>query len=93
MTSGLGSMEISLLHIEATLAATKHWNQMPLPLSPGAPILLGSDVTTVPHKHVSLAVFTSADPTSSDAVTMFPYYHVKGSDVQDTVVMMCGYKE
>jgi hypothetical protein len=66
---------------------------MPLPLSPGAPIFLGSDVTTFLHKNESLAAFTSTDPTSSDAVTMFPYYCVEGSDVRDMVVMMRGYVE
>jgi hypothetical protein len=92
-TSGLGSMEISRLHVEAILAATKHWNQMPLPLSSGAPIFLGSDVTTFLHKYERLAAFTSTDPTSSDAVTMCPYYCVEGSDVRETVVMMRGYVE
>jgi len=91
-TSGLGSMEISWLHVEAISAATKPRNQMPLPLSPGAPIFLGSDVTTFLHKYESLAACTSTDPTSSDAVTMFPYYRVEGSDVRDTVVMMRGYE-
>ena len=75
------------------MAATKHWNQMPLPLCSGAPIFLGSDVTMFLHKYVSLAAFTSTDPTSSDAVTMFPYYSVEGSDVRDTVIMMRGYVE
>ena len=64
---------------------------MPLPLSPGAPIFLGSDVTTFLHKYKSLAAFTSTDPCSSDVVTMYPYYWVEGSDVRDIVVMMRGY--
>ena len=86
-------MEISRLHVEAISAATKPRNQMPLPYSPGAPIFRGSDVTTFLHKYESLAAFTSTDPTSSDAVTIFPYYCVEGSDVRDTVVMMRGYVE
>jgi hypothetical protein len=86
-------MEISRLYVEAISAATKYRNQMPLPLSPGAPIFLGSDVTTFLHKYESLAAFTSTDPTSSDAVTMFPYYCVDASNVRDTVVMMRGYVE
>jgi hypothetical protein len=54
---------------------------MPLPLSPGVPIFLGSDVTTFLQKYESIAAFTSTDPTSSDAVMTFPYYCVEGSDV------------
>ena len=83
-------MEILRLHVEAISAATKHRNQMPLPYSPGAPIFRGSDVTTFLHKYESIATFTSTDPSSSDAVTMFPYYCVEGSDVRDMVVMMRG---
>jgi hypothetical protein len=90
MTSRLGSMEISQLLEEAILAASTQWNLMPLPRSPGAPIFLGSDVTTFLHKYESLASFTSTDPSSSDAVTMFPYYCVEGSDFRDTVIMMRG---
>jgi hypothetical protein len=92
-TSGLGSMEISRLHIEAILAASTQRNQIPLPYSPGAPIFRGSDVTTILHKYESLAACTSTDPSSSDAVKMFPYYCVEVSDVRDTVVMMRGYVE
>jgi hypothetical protein len=86
-------MEISRLHVEAISAATKHRNQMPLPLCAGAPIFLGSDVMTFVHKYESLTAFTSTDPTTSDAVTLFRYYCVEGSDVRDTVAMMRGYVE
>jgi hypothetical protein len=86
-------MEISRLHVEAIAAATNHGNLMPLPLSSGAPIFLGSDVTTFLQKYESLAAFTSTNPTSSDGVTMFLYYCVEASDVRDTVVMMHGYVE
>jgi len=64
---------------------------MPLPYSPGAPIFRGSDVTTFLHKYQSLADFTSTNPASPKAVTMFPCYCVEGSGVRDTVVMMRGY--
>jgi hypothetical protein len=84
-------MEISRLHIDDISAATKHWNQVPHPLNPRAPIFLGSDVTTFLHKYQSLAAFTNTNPTSSDPIMMFPYYCVEGSDVRDTVVMMHGY--
>jgi hypothetical protein len=47
-------------------------------------------VTTFLHKYESLAAFTSTDPTSPDAVTMFPYYCVECSNVRATVVMMRG---
>ena len=83
-------MEISRLLDDAILAASTQRNQMPLPYSPGAPIFRGSDVTTFLHKYESLASFTSTDPSSSDAVMMFRYYCVDGSDVRDTVVMMRG---
>jgi len=86
-------MEISWLQVEAISAATKPRNQMPLPLSPGAPIFPGSDVMTFLHKYESLGAVTSTDPTSSDAVTMFPYYCVESSNVRATVVMMRGYVE
>jgi hypothetical protein len=92
-TSELGSMEISRRYFEAISAPTKHWNLMPLPLSPGAPIFLGSDMTTFLHKYESLLAFTSTNPPSSDAVTMFPYYCVEVSDVRNTVVIMHGYVE
>jgi hypothetical protein len=66
---------------------------MPLPLSPGAPIFLAFDVTTFLHEYERSAGSSSTDPTSSNAVTTFPYYRVEGFDVQDTVVMMGGYVE
>jgi hypothetical protein len=81
-------MEISQLHVEAISAATKPRIQMPLPYSPGVPIFGGTEVTTFLHKCESLAAFNSTDPSSSDAVTMFPYYCVEGSDVRHTIVMM-----
>ena len=92
-TSVLGNMEISRLLVEAISAASTQWNQMPLPDSPGVPIFGGSDVTMFVHKYESLAAFTSTDSFSFDAVTMFQYYCVEGSDVRDTVVMMRGYVE
>jgi len=84
-------MQISQLHIEAISAGTKHQNQMPLTHSPGVPIFLGSDVTTFLYKYESLATFTSTNPTSSDAVMMFLYHCVEGSNIRDRVVMMRGY--
>jgi hypothetical protein len=48
-------------------------------------------VTAFLHKYESLAAFTSTDPSSPDAVTMFPYYCVECFDVRDKVVMMRGY--
>ena len=60
-------MEISRLHVEAISAATNPRNQMPLPLSPGATIFLGSDVTTFLLEYESVAAFTSTDRSSSDA--------------------------
>jgi hypothetical protein len=93
---GLGSircMEISRLLIGAISAASTLRNQMPLPYSPGAPIFHGSDVTTFLHKYESLPAFTSTDPARSDANMMFLYYCAEGSDVRDTLVMMCGYME
>ena len=84
---------ISRLLVEAISAASKQRNQMPLPNSPGAPIFPGSDVTTFLHKYEILAAFTVTDPSSSDAVTVFLYYCVEGSNVRDTVVTMHGYVE
>jgi hypothetical protein len=92
-TSGLESMEISWLLIEAILAASTQRNQMPLAYSPGAPIICGSDMTTFLYKYESLAAFTSPDTSISDAITMFPYYCVECSAIRDTVVMMRGYVE
>jgi hypothetical protein len=92
-TSGLGSMEISPLHVEAILAATKPRNQTPLLYSTGVSIVRGSDVTTFLHKYVRLTAFTRTYPSSPDAVTMFPYYCFERSDVQDPVVIIPGYVE
>jgi len=86
-------MEISRLPLEAISAATSHRNQMLLPLSPGWPIICCSDVTMFLPKYKSLPAFTSTDPSSSNAVSIFPYYCVEGSDVRDMVVMMRGYME
>jgi len=66
---------------------------MPLPLSAGTYIFLGSDVMTFLNKYESLAIFTSTDPTSCDAGTMFPSYCVQGTHDPDTVVMMRRYVE
>jgi hypothetical protein len=88
--SCLGRMEISRLHVEAISAPTKHRNQMALLLSPGAPIFLGSDVTTFLHMYESFTAFTSTDTSRADAVTIVPYYSVEGSDVPDTVDMLRG---
>jgi len=93
MTGGLGSMEISRLLVEAISAASTQRNQISHPYSPGAPIFCRSDVTTFLHRYVSLAAFTSTDPSSTGAVPMFPYYCVEDSEVRDTVVMMRGYVE
>jgi len=83
-------MEISRLHVEAISAATKPRNQMPLPLSPGAPIFLGSDVTTFLHKYESIAAFTATDPSSRNVVVMLPYYCTEA--IRETVMMMRGYE-
>ena len=92
-TSGLGSMEISWLLVKAISAASKHWNQMPLPYSPGMTIVCGSDVMTFLHKYESLTPFTSTDPTSSNAVRIFPYCCVEDSNGRDMVVILRGYVE
>jgi len=92
-TSGLGSLEISRLLVEAISAASTQGNQMPLLYSPGAPIVRGSDVTTFIQPYESPAAFTSTDPSGSNAVMVFPYYYVDGSDVRDKVVMMYGHVE
>jgi len=81
-------MEISRLYIEAISAVTKYRNLMPVLRSPDMPIILGSDVMTFLHKYEILAAVSSTNPTSSDAITMFPYYCVERSDVRDTVVIM-----
>jgi hypothetical protein len=92
-TSRLGSMEIKRLYIEAISAATKQRNQMPLPPSAAAPIVLVYDVTTFLNNYESVAAITSTDPTGSDAVKMFPYSCMEDYDVRDTIVMMRGYME
>jgi hypothetical protein len=83
-------MEMSPLHIEAISAATKHRNQMPLPLSPGAPIFLGSDLTTFLHKYESIAAFTAIDPSSRKVVVMLPCYCTE--EIREMVMIMRGYE-
>jgi hypothetical protein len=90
MTSGLESMEISRLLVEAISAASTQRNQMPLPYSPGAPIFRGSDVTTFLHKYESIAAFTATDPFSRNVVVMLPYYCTEA--IRETVMMMRGYE-
>jgi hypothetical protein len=67
-------MEITMLRLEAISAATKPWNQMPLPLGPGAPIILGSDVMTFLSRYESIAAFTATDPSSPNVAIMLPNY-------------------
>jgi hypothetical protein len=83
-------MEISRLHVEAISAATKPCNQIPLPLCPGAPIFLGSDVTTFLHKSENIAPFTATDPSSQNVVVMLPYYCTEA--IREMVMMMRGYE-
>jgi hypothetical protein len=90
MSSGLGSMEISWLLIEAIPAASKQRNQMPIPLSPGVPIFLGSDVTTFLNKYESIATFTATDPFTQNVIVMFPYYCMAA--IREIVMMICRYE-
>jgi len=92
-TSGLETIEIPQLFVEAISAAGTQRNRMPLLYSPGMPIFCSSEVTTFLHKYESLTAFSNTDTSSSDAVTMIPYYCVEGSNVRDTVVIMLRYVE
>jgi len=83
-------MEISRLHVEAILAATKPRSQIPPALSPGAPINLGSNVTTFLHKYESIAAFTATDPSSQNVVVILPHYCMEA--IWETVMMMRGYE-
>jgi hypothetical protein len=62
---------------------------MPLPLSPGAPIFHGSDVTTLLHKYESIVTFTATDHCSRKVFVMLPYYSTEA--IRETVMMMCSY--
>jgi hypothetical protein len=90
MTSGLGSMEISRLQVEAVSAATKPPNQMPLVHSRGVPSYLGSDMMTFLHKYESIAAFTATDPFSLNVVVMLPYYCTEA--MRGLVMMLCCYE-
>jgi len=63
---------------------------MPLPLSPGMPIFLGSEVTTFLHKCESIAAITPTDPSSRHVVVVSPYYCTEAT--REMVIMMCGYE-
>jgi hypothetical protein len=68
---------------------TKPQNQMPLPLSPGTCIFLGSDVPTVLHKYESITAFTATGHSSRNIVVMLPYYCTEAITVM--VMMMHSY--
>jgi hypothetical protein len=63
---------------------------MPLALSPGAPIFLCFDVTTVHHKYESIATFTATDSCSQNFVVMLPYYCTDA--IRERVMMMRRYE-
>jgi hypothetical protein len=83
-------MGISRLHVEDISAATKPWNQIPLPLSPGAPILLGSDMTTILSKFEIIAAFTGTGPSSRMVVIMLPYYCTE--TISERIMMLSSYE-
>jgi hypothetical protein len=89
-THRLGSMEISQLHVEGILSATKHRNQMPLPLSPAMHMFLRSELTIFFQKYGGIATFTATDPSSRTVIVKFHSYYTEA--VRQTVMMIHGYE-
>ncbi|KAF8534660.1 hypothetical protein BDD12DRAFT_913260 [Trichophaea hybrida] len=71
-------IEIMAQLTEAIVIVSRHWNQIPLQNTPGAPSFHGIDVTIFLH--------------NQDVISMFPYYCAEGLDVREKVIMMPGYE-